>query len=201
MQIIHKLTDSFFVKIMVTSALNSFDISAMNMISAGSLIGKNAGVLAYFFWMILFGCGGLVNRFLTVYPQEQWSNVKLFRSEVNVYMVTYLVVSFSNIYFEPLGSINQFITFTAVFWMSAHNWRRAEKKKVIILKEKEEKEKEAWVLIRKIRKMSNCSEAETITPSVSVSMVDSNSSISSSNYCWEEYSQICNENNKDIGPQ
>lgn len=133
-RLVHLITDSLFVKVMVTSGLNSFDITTINVFANNYMSEKNPKYFTFLAIMLMFGCAGLLNRFFTVYSMNNWRKGSLFRSEANVYMLTYLVISLAHIIIPLIPCslllpyscriLTQGVTIISVFSMSVHNMNR-----------------------------------------------------------------------------
>ena len=157
-RLIHRITDSLFVKVMVTSGLNSFDITAMNVFANNYMSEKNPQYFTFLAVMLMFGCAGLLNRFFTIYSMDNWRKGNLFRSEANVYMLTYFVISLAHILSPSIPcsillpcscrTLTQGITIISVFWMSVHNWNRGKQRKPLLVQHNGPEQAEVKEMVR-----------------------------------------------------
>ena len=120
--------ESKFLKMIIASGLNSFDVATVNNLVFIYLSGSHPEHLTFALAMLIFSSAALVNRFITVYDPCQWRNIKILMSEFKSIMITYSIISITNICFhEEQPRLTQAINWVAIFCLSGYNYHRSEK--------------------------------------------------------------------------
>lgn len=133
-----KLLDNDFLKIIILSGLNSFDVSTANDLTLFYLKDDNLNYILYVVNSFVFGFANFLNRYLTVISPSEW-NFDSFLKEGIPYLITYSIIVAGNLVCFGWEFLNYLLNFGVIFFLSCYNWKKMEKKKLALKNLKEEK--------------------------------------------------------------